>query len=98
MVSMGAAEALAGALWPDAAHAVLALPDPRKGERLVLLTTRRDATVPALLAHAREQGVPELMVPRELRVIETMPLLGTGKVDYPAAQRILAESAASAAA
>jgi acyl-[acyl-carrier-protein]-phospholipid O-acyltransferase / long-chain-fatty-acid--[acyl-carrier-protein] ligase len=98
MVSMGAAEALAGALWPDALHAVLALPDPRKGERLVLLTTHRDAAVPALLAHAREQGVPELMVPRELRVIEAMPLLGTGKIDYPAAQRLLAGSAASIAA
>ena len=91
MVSMTAAEALAEALWPDALHAVLALPDPRKGERLVLLTTRRDATVPALLALTRERGVPELMVPRELRVIGRMPLLGTGKIDYPAAQRMLAE-------
>jgi acyl-[acyl-carrier-protein]-phospholipid O-acyltransferase/long-chain-fatty-acid--[acyl-carrier-protein] ligase len=91
MVSMAAAEALAGALWPDAAHAVLPLPDPRKGERLVLLTTSHDATVTALLALARERGVPELAVPRELLVIERMPLLGTGKVDYPAAQRLLAE-------
>lgn len=94
MVSMGAAEALAEALWPDALHAVLALPDPRKGERLLLLTTRRDASVPALLAAARERGVPELMVPRELRVVGKMPLLGTGKVDYPAAQRLLAATGA----
>ncbi|MBW8270536.1 AMP-binding protein [Caldovatus aquaticus] len=96
MVSMAAAEALAGALWPDALHAVLALPDPRKGERLVLLTTRRDAAIPALLAAARERGVPELMVPRELRVVETMPLLATGKVDYPAVQRLLAGAAEEA--
>jgi acyl-[acyl-carrier-protein]-phospholipid O-acyltransferase/long-chain-fatty-acid--[acyl-carrier-protein] ligase len=83
MVSMAAAEILAGKLWPDAAHAVISQPDPRKGEQLVLVTTQPDAAVPALLAHARAQGVAELMVPRAIRVIEQLPLLATGKVDYP---------------
>jgi acyl-[acyl-carrier-protein]-phospholipid O-acyltransferase/long-chain-fatty-acid--[acyl-carrier-protein] ligase len=84
MVSMAAAEALASRLWPEAAHAVISQPDPRKGEQLVLVTTQADAQVPALLAHARAQGVAELMVPRAIRVIEKLPLLATGKVDYPA--------------
>ena len=89
-----AAEALATQLWPDAVHAVVALPDARKGERLVLLTTRPGADAPALLAHARAQGVAELLVPREVRAVGTVPLLGTGKVDYPAAQRLAADLAA----
>ena len=41
MVSLAAAEALAIAVWPDAAHAVVAVPDARKGERLLLVTTQR---------------------------------------------------------
>ena len=96
MVSMPAAEALAAALWPDAAHAVVAVPDARKGEALVLLTTRADATSAALLAHARAKGAAEIAVPRVVRVVEALPLLGTGKVDYVAATRLAQPEAVAA--
>ena len=43
MVSLAAVEDLAAALWPDALSVAVALPDPRKGERIVLLTERADA-------------------------------------------------------
>ena len=91
MVSMPAAEALAAAVWPEAAHAVVSIPDDRKGEALVLLTTARDASPRPLLARARETGVPEIAVPRAVRVLEALPLLGTGKVDYVTAARVAAE-------
>ena len=90
MVSMPAAETLAAGLWPDAAHAVVAVPDGRKGEALVLLTTRADATGGALLAEARARGTAEIAVPRTVRVVGALPLLGTGKVDYAAAGRMAA--------
>ena len=89
MVSMPAAEALAASLWPEAAHAVVAVADARKGEALVLLTTRSDATAAAMLAQARARGTAEIAVPRVVRVLEKLPLLGTGKVDYAAAARML---------
>ena len=91
MVSMPAAEALATAVWPGAAHAVVAIPDDRKGEALVLLTTEKDATPRPLLARARETGIPELAVPRTVRVLDALPMLGTGKVDYVTAARMAAE-------
>jgi acyl-[acyl-carrier-protein]-phospholipid O-acyltransferase/long-chain-fatty-acid--[acyl-carrier-protein] ligase len=89
MVSMPAAEALAAGLWPEAQHAVVAMPDARKGEALVLLTTQRDATASALLAHARQGGTAEIAVPRAVRVVAALPLLGTGKIDYVAAARLV---------
>ena len=98
MVSMPAAEAMAAALWPGAVHAVVAVPDERKGEALVLLTTQTDATVGALLAHVRSEGGAEIAAPRILRVVDALPLLGTGKVDYPSATRMAAEARAPAAA
>jgi acyl-[acyl-carrier-protein]-phospholipid O-acyltransferase/long-chain-fatty-acid--[acyl-carrier-protein] ligase len=91
MVSMPAAEALALTLWPEASHAVVAVPDGRKGEALVLLTTRADATGLALLAHARARGVSDLGVPRLVRVVADVPRLATGKVDYLAATALAAE-------
>ena len=42
MVSLAAAEALADAVWKDAVHAVVTVPDARKGEKLLLVTTQRD--------------------------------------------------------
>jgi acyl-[acyl-carrier-protein]-phospholipid O-acyltransferase/long-chain-fatty-acid--[acyl-carrier-protein] ligase len=95
MVSMPAAEALASALWPDSAHAVVAVADGRKGEALVLLTTRRDATPGELLAFARTRGTAELAVPRVVQVVDALPLLGTGKVDYAAAGRMVTVRAAA---
>ncbi len=88
MVSMPAAETLAYAVWPDASHAVVAIPDPRKGEALVLLTTQPGAGSAALLAEARARGTPEIQVARMVRVVDAVPLLGSGKVDYPSATKM----------
>ena len=82
MISLPAVEGYAAALWPDAEHAVVTRPDARKGEQLVLFTTRADATPAALQAWGRANGVTELMLPREVRVMDALPVLGTGKLDY----------------
>lgn len=85
MVSLAAVEAMVATLWPDAQHVVVTLPDERKGEQLVLITDKPDADKAALLAHARTEGIPELWVPRAILVVGTIPVMGTGKVDLPAA-------------
>ena len=82
MVSLAAVEGYAAALWPDAAHAVVARPDARKGEQLVLFTTASGAKASTLLAWGRDHGVAELALPRDVRVLEALPLLGSGKPDY----------------
>lgn len=82
MVSLPAVEGYAAALWPDADHAVVTRPDPKKGEQLVLFTTAAGAMLPALQAWARSNGVAELAVPRDVRIVQALPVLGTGKVDY----------------
>jgi acyl-[acyl-carrier-protein]-phospholipid O-acyltransferase/long-chain-fatty-acid--[acyl-carrier-protein] ligase len=89
MVSLTAAEDLAAAVWPDCRHAVVSLPDPKKGERLILVTDRRDAEAGPLIAHAQQIGAPELAVPRKIIRVPEIPVLGTGKTDYVALQRIV---------
>jgi acyl-[acyl-carrier-protein]-phospholipid O-acyltransferase/long-chain-fatty-acid--[acyl-carrier-protein] ligase len=89
MVSLAAAEALADAAWPKGRHAVITMPDPRKGERLVLVTDWPDAEASALLAHAQSVGASELSVPRRVLKTSEVPVLGTGKTDYVAVQRMV---------
>jgi acyl-[acyl-carrier-protein]-phospholipid O-acyltransferase/long-chain-fatty-acid--[acyl-carrier-protein] ligase len=89
MVSLTAAEDLAAAVWPEGRHAVVALPDPKKGERLILVTDRRDADAQPMLTHAQKVGAPEIAVPRKIIRVPEIPVLGTGKTDYVALQRIV---------
>jgi len=73
MVSLAAVEGYVSALWPEHAHAVVSLPDARKGEQLVLLTDKPDATREAILAYARSEGSSELAVPRHVVLDATDP-------------------------
>jgi len=94
MVSLSACEGLAESVWPKALHAVVTRPDARKGEQLVLVTTQTDATVAPILTLARERGIGEIMVPRVIVTRDKIPLLATGKIDYPALSRALEAEAA----
>lgn len=92
MVSLTAVEGFAEAVWPEARHAVVSVPDSKKGERLVLVTDRPDAEVGSLAAWAKSHGAPELAVPKKILKVPEVPVLGTGKTDYVAIQR-MAEAA-----
>ena len=92
MVSLAAVEALASTLWPDANHVCVSLPDPRKGEQLVLVTDKPDAEKDALLAEARKQGFPELWVPKLILVVGSIPVMGSGKVDLRATLQLVRET------
>jgi acyl-[acyl-carrier-protein]-phospholipid O-acyltransferase/long-chain-fatty-acid--[acyl-carrier-protein] ligase len=96
MISLAAVEALAGDLWPNALSAVVAVPDARKGERLILVTQQKDATRSQFQAYAREHGASELMLPSEILVLEKMPMLGSGKVDLLTLAKLMADRAAEA--
>ena len=82
MVSLAVVENCASAIWPDDMHAAAAIPDPRKGEQIVLLSTATDIDRAAILAWAQSHGVSELSVPKKVFHVDEVPVLGTGKVDY----------------
>ncbi|MDD2739352.1 MAG: AMP-binding protein [Methylomonas lenta] len=86
MVSLTAVEQLASHAWPTALHAVVSLPDPKKGEQLVLLTTQPNA-IPKQLAEA-SPGVASITLPKKVFVVEKVPVLPTGKTDYFAATEL----------
>ncbi len=89
MVSLAAVEALAAEVWPGQPLGAAALPDPRKGQKVVLAIADPDATLDALRAHARAAGVAEIQLPAELRVLPEIPVTATGKTDFPKLQALL---------
>ena len=96
MVSLSAVEAMAAALWPQAMSVAVSIPDARKGERIVLLTTQKDAERAAMQRQAKSVGASELAVPADIRVVDNVPLLGSGKTDYVGATRLAKELATPA--
>jgi acyl-[acyl-carrier-protein]-phospholipid O-acyltransferase/long-chain-fatty-acid--[acyl-carrier-protein] ligase len=92
MVSLAAVEELAAAVWPDALHAVTTLPDAAKGEALVLITEQMEADRGPLLKHAKSAGIGELNVPKKILTVKKLPLLGTGKIDYPGVKSLAEEN------
>ena len=96
MISLAAVETWVARLWPDEAHAVTNLPDPKKGEQLVLVTAHQGARREDLTAFARTQGIAELAVPRAICVVPEVPVLGTGKLDYVKVRALAEDSAAAA--
>ncbi|MFA5955443.1 acyl-[ACP]--phospholipid O-acyltransferase [Hyphomicrobium sp.] len=102
MISLSAVEALAAELWPQHVSVVVSVPDQRKGERLLLLTTDAHCKRDDFQKFARQKGVTELTVPAEILVVGKVPLLGSGKPDYVAclqlAKEIVAAKSASSGA
>jgi acyl-[acyl-carrier-protein]-phospholipid O-acyltransferase/long-chain-fatty-acid--[acyl-carrier-protein] ligase len=91
MISLASIEALAGDLWPDALSGCVAMPDARKGERLVLVTNQANATRAQFLTFAKARQASDLMVPAEIVIVDKLPLLGSGKIDNIALAKLVQE-------
>lgn len=82
MVSLESVESIAKKVDPDALHGVTVKADETKGEALVLFTTSSQLSRELLTQAAQELGLPSLAVPRDIRQLTELPLLGTGKIDF----------------
>lgn len=84
MVSLTAIEIELNELWPDAMHAVVCIPDEKKGERIILVTSYKAAESYAILAHFQRKKIAEICLPKEIVIVAVMPIAGSGKIDYQA--------------
>jgi acyl-[acyl-carrier-protein]-phospholipid O-acyltransferase/long-chain-fatty-acid--[acyl-carrier-protein] ligase len=94
MISLGAVEAMVLNIWPQRMHAVISIPDERKGEQLILVTDYPQADRKQLAEHAKAAGVPEIMLPRQIIIVKSIPVMGTGKTDYQAVGALIARQIA----
>jgi acyl-[acyl-carrier-protein]-phospholipid O-acyltransferase/long-chain-fatty-acid--[acyl-carrier-protein] ligase len=99
MVSLTAVEdALAGAFPQYGLRcqvAVIARPDPDKGEALIAATNEPKLTLEEIRAAIKSKGLPNLWVPREVKFLKEIPKLGTGKTNHRELEKLLASEASS---
>lgn len=82
MVSLDAVEKAAETCFGTDRNAAVNLPDAKKGEKIILYTLCKNASKQALrefISHTRQSM---LAMPAEVIVVDKLPLLGSGKIDY----------------
>jgi acyl-[acyl-carrier-protein]-phospholipid O-acyltransferase / long-chain-fatty-acid--[acyl-carrier-protein] ligase len=72
---------------------VTAVPDEKKGERLIVLYLKNNATVDQMRKGLADSGMPNLFIPgtESFLVVEELPLLGSGKLDLKAVKQMAVE-------
>ncbi len=85
----------AASLASDAEHegacvAISAVPDERKGERIIVLHTAIPLTPDDICKALHKEGLPNLWIPLavDFHQVESIPLLGTGKLDLRAVKEL----------
>ncbi len=78
----------------DTVCAVTGVPDEQKGEKLVVLYTKEMA-VGDIVKKLAESGLPNLWIPRKENFyqVESIPILGTGKLDLKVVKKMAEERA-----
>lgn len=84
MISLGAVESKLAQAFPDHQHAVVAIPDPKKGEQLVAFSTHDALDRKTMADGMKAAGATELMIPKTILAVKELPLLGSGKTNYVA--------------
>ena len=90
MISLETVEKIAETASPAAIHGAASVPDSRRGEMILLFTQDRNLRRDHLQQAAQSLGAPEIAIPRKVVYLEKIPLLGNGKKDYPALQKLAA--------
>jgi len=100
MVSLTAVEDALSTAFPEFgpkfAIAVIARPDPIRGEKLVAVSTEPKLTLTQIREAIRAHGLSNLAVPKELTTIHELPRLGTGKINHRELANLLQESTRAA--
>ncbi|MDH5553209.1 MAG: bifunctional 2-acylglycerophosphoethanolamine acyltransferase/acyl-ACP synthetase, partial [Nitrosomonas sp.] len=82
MVSLTAVEATIYHVWSHHTHAVVQIPDTKKGEQLVLVTTYPNAKRSDIVQYVLQHQIDKLNIPKTILTIHEMPVLPTGKTNY----------------
>lgn len=91
MISLGAVEAnLSQAIGEDAVFVATAVNDDKKGESVVLLV-KSELPLSDIQQRIKALNIPPIMLPSEIFLVDEIPLLGSGKIDFKRAKLLARE-------
>lgn len=82
MVSLNMVEELALECFGQSSFYAVAIPDKKKGEKIVLFTTKEDVSERDFKKYIKQRKISGLHIPYKIEYIEEVPLLGSGKPNY----------------
>jgi acyl-[acyl-carrier-protein]-phospholipid O-acyltransferase / long-chain-fatty-acid--[acyl-carrier-protein] ligase len=90
-------EEVVNTILGEAASVVTALPDEQKGEKLIAFYARNGMSVDELWEGLNRSDLPKLWIPKRenIHCIDSIPLLGSGKVDLKNVKRLAVEKASN---
>ncbi len=91
MVSLSAVEQYLNALWPDNNHAAISIADEKKGEIIIVYTDRKSAKKEQIVEYTKSKGISELAIPKKVKYISEVPVMGNGKTNYVELKRLAEE-------
>jgi acyl-[acyl-carrier-protein]-phospholipid O-acyltransferase/long-chain-fatty-acid--[acyl-carrier-protein] ligase len=92
MISLASIEEVVNKVWPDRPMAVLSMPDPAKGERLVLVHQEPPVDLSELRKALLKIGFSDLSCPKSSVIVAQIPLTPLGKVNIIALTEMVKEN------
>jgi acyl-[acyl-carrier-protein]-phospholipid O-acyltransferase/long-chain-fatty-acid--[acyl-carrier-protein] ligase len=88
MISLSQVEVFPKKIWPENNSAICSIKDSKKGESLILLTDNKNADLKIVHELMKSEGLSNLYFPKEMKIIDEFPILGSGKIDFRKLQEI----------
>lgn len=82
MVPLSGIEEFAKQADPESNHAVMNMPDKKKGEQILLFTTGKFLNRKTMLETLKDKNLTELYLPKHFVYVDEIPVLATGKTNY----------------
>ena len=78
-------------LYPSSLQGIITIPDPKKGEQLIFVSSNEDVNLKDIQNYFKQQKISDLWIPKKVIYMKKVPILGTGKFDYQTTKKIILE-------
>lgn len=91
MISLSAVESMLSCVWKEHTSVAINIPCTKKGEKIICITTNKNATQTDLIAYCTQHGLAAIAIPNKVIIVAELPKLATGKINYPQIKKNISE-------
>ena len=83
MISLVLVEKITKKIFPQSTAVAIATTSKQKGEKIILITKDDKVNLSDIRKYLVKKAESILLLPQEILKLKTIPLLGSGKINYP---------------